>query len=95
MLENAQFHDALFETPKLSSKAINDIAATLGLDIKKFQKDMASPLIQQKLATDLRDAQEAGVTGTPTIFINGVKLKSRSLPAIQKIIDQELAKKTN
>ncbi len=90
-----EFHDALFETPKLSSKAINDIAATLGLDIKKFQKDMASPLIQQKLAKDLRDAQEAGVTGTPTIFINGVKLKNRTLPAIQKLIDEELAKKNN
>ena len=88
-----EFHDALFDLPKLSTKAIDGIAAKLGLDVAKFTKDMNSPQIRQKLNIDLRDAQEAGVTGTPTIFINGTKLKSRTLPAIQKIIDEELAAK--
>ncbi len=90
-----EFHDALFATPKLSAKAINDIAVTLGLNIEQFKKDMNSPQIKQKLAKDLQDAKESGVTGTPTIFINGTKLKSRTLPAIQKIIDEELAKKAD
>ncbi len=90
-----EFHDALFEAPKLSSKVIDDIAVSLGLDMQKYKKDMASQLIRQKLAQDLQDAQEAGVTGTPTIFVNGIKLQSRTLPAIQKLIDDELAKKAN
>ena len=90
-----EFHDALFATPKLSTKAINDIAVQLGLDVAQFTKDMNSPQTQQKLGKDLRDAKESGVTGTPTIFINGTKLKNRSLPAIQKIIDEELAKKAD
>ena len=90
-----EFHDALFATPKLSTKAINDIAVKLGLDIAKFTKDMNSPEVRQRLGKDLRDAKEAGVTGTPTIFINGTKLKNRTLPAIQKIIDEELAKKAD
>ncbi len=89
-----EFHDELFaNSPKLDPKAIDDIATKLDLDIAKFKTDMNSPVIRQKLAKDLHDAQEAGVTGTPTIFVNGIKLKSRSLPAIQKLIDEELAQK--
>jgi protein-disulfide isomerase len=88
-----EFHDALFATPKLSTKSINDIAVLLSLDIAQFTKDMNSPEIRQRLAKDLLDAKGAGVTGTPTIFVNGTKLKSRSLPAFQKLIDDELAKK--
>ena len=89
-----EFHDELFATsPKLDPKTINEIATKLGLDIAKFNTDMKSPAIRQKLAKDLRDAQEVGVTGTPTIFVDGIKLKSRNLPAIQKLIDDELALK--
>lgn len=89
-----EFHDALFETPKLNATTIDTIAAKLELDVKKLKEDMISPQIQQKLAKDIFDAQEAGVRGTPTIIINGMLLKERTLPAIQKIIDKELAKKT-
>lgn len=87
-----EFHDELFATPKLTTESIQAIAKKLNLDIEKFQMDMVSPEIQQKLAIDLADAQQAGVTGTPTVFINGVKVKTRTLPAMQKIIDEELAK---
>ena len=92
-----EFHDELFAiSPKLDPKTIDGIATKLGIDIAKFKTDMTSPAIQQKLAKDLQDAQEAGVTGTPTIFVNGVKLKSRALPALQKLIDEELvAQKAN
>jgi len=91
-----EFHDELFAiSPKLDPKAIIDLATKLELDITKFKADLKSPVIRQKLAKDLRDAQEAGVTGTPTIFVNGVKLKSRTLPAIQKLIDEEIAQKAN
>jgi protein-disulfide isomerase len=89
-----EFHDELFAiSPKLSQNDLDGVAKKLGLNMARFKKDMASPAIQQKLAKDLKDAQEAGVTGTPTIFVNGVKVKNRSLPAIQKLIDEEIAQK--
>lgn len=88
-----EFHDALFKVPKLNATSVDTIATALGLDVKKLKEDMVSPQIQQKLAKDAFDAQEAGVRGTPTIFINGKLLKERTLPAIQKIIDEELPKK--
>jgi len=89
-----EFHDELFAiSPKLSPKDINGIATKLGLDIAKFTKDMESPSIKQQLAKDIKDAGDAGVTGTPTIFVNGLKVKKRSLSAIQKLIDEEIAQK--
>lgn len=87
-----EYHDELFATPKLNKNSFDAIATKLGLDLVKFKKDSVSPAIQQQLAKDLQDAKEAGVTGTPTIFINGVKLKKRDLPSFQKLIDEELAK---
>ena len=53
---------------------------------------MASQEIRQKIYTDIQDAQQAGVTGTPTIFINGRLLKNRSLQGFQELIDKELKK---
>lgn len=85
-----EFHDKLFASPKLNSKTIDDIAVTLNLDLEKYKKDKSSNAIRQKIATDIRDANEAGVTGTPTVFINGRLLKDRTPEAIQDIIDNEL-----
>lgn len=87
-----EFHDKLFAAKKLSKEVINEIAVELNLDIEKFNKDMASPQIQAKIQKDLIDAQKAGVTGTPTIFINGRKPQQRSPEGFQAIIDDELSK---
>ena len=85
-----EFHDKLFAVEKLSDEAINNVAVELQLDMAQFNKDMNSPEIRQMVNKDLLDAQKAGVTGTPTIFINGKKLKNRSLAGFQAMIDREL-----
>ncbi len=87
-----EFHDDLFTTPKLNSKSIDNIAIKLGLDMEKYKKAKASQNVRQKIAIDMQDANKAGVTGTPTIFINGRLLKNRSLQGFQKFIDSELSK---
>jgi len=87
-----EFHDRLFALGKLSKEAIDKIAVELNLDIAKFQQDMASPKIQAAINKDLQDAQKAGVTGTPTPFINGRIPKQRSLEGFQTIINNELLK---
>jgi protein-disulfide isomerase len=88
-----EFHDRLFAEKKLSKVSIARIAQELNLDIVRFEKDMASPEIQARINKDLQDAQKAGVTGTPTAFINGRLLKQRSLEGFQAIIDDELRKR--
>ncbi len=85
-----EFHDELFSASKMNSKVINDIAIKLGLDMEKYEKAKSSQRIRQKISTDLQDANKAGVTGTPTIFVNGRLLKNRSLQGFQEVIDNEL-----
>lgn len=88
-----QMHDALFAAGKLSADKINSIAQEVGLDMERFNKDRVGQVAQQALDKDLRDAQEAGVNSTPTIYVNGRKLQNRTLDEIQKMIDEELAGK--
>lgn len=89
-----QLHDALFALPKaqFNKEGINKAAEGVGLDMAQFTKDMASPESKQKLAKDLASAKQAEVSGTPTLFVNGRRVKSRGPGAVQKMIDQETAK---
>ena len=87
-----EYHDELFLTPKLNNNTFEAIAKKLGLDLNQFRADLQSPTVHQQLAKDLQDAKEAGVSGTPTIFVNGIKVKRRELSVIQKLIDEALAK---
>jgi protein-disulfide isomerase len=64
----------------------------MGLDLKKFSLDLMRPSIRKQIELDAVDAKKAGVTGTPAIFVNGRKLKTRSFDAMSKLIDSELAK---
>ncbi len=89
-----EFHDRLFAEPKLTKEAIDKIAVDLQLDIPRFEQDMASPKINAAIEKDLQDAQKAGVTGTPTPFINGRLPKQRNLEGFQAIINDELGKLT-
>lgn len=84
------FHDRLFAEQKLTEESIKKTAADLKLDMPRFEKDMESAKVQSALQKDMLDAQNAGVTGTPTIFINGRTPKQRSLEGLQSIIDDEL-----
>jgi len=88
-----QMHDALFNSRPLSKKSIDEAAGTIGLDMEKFKKDMADPASRQQVLKDMMDASKADVSGTPTLFVNGHRVKDRSLPAIQAMIDKELKSK--
>ena len=78
-----EFHDEAFSAKDLSKKSLDTIAAKLGLN---------APDVQQRFAKDAKEAQDAGVRGTPTVFINGQRLKNRSLKGFQALIDKELSK---
>jgi protein-disulfide isomerase len=87
-----EYHDELFiNQNSLGSEKYLEIAESLGLNIKKFSLDMMRPSLRQKIEQDVADAKKAGVTGTPTIFVNGRILKKRDFSAISKLIDDELA----
>jgi len=88
-----EYHDQLFlQEGRLYKEKYLEIAQKMDLDMKKFSLDMMRPSIRKKVEQDIADAEKAGITGTPVIFVNGRKLKKRELGSISKLIDEELAK---
>jgi protein-disulfide isomerase len=85
------FHDRLFENYKqLSDQKIKDIARDLGFDVEKFEKKMKDPGILSQIRQDVLDGNQAGVRGTPTVYIGGRLLKNWSPKEFQTLIDKEL-----
>ena len=87
-----EYHDELYlNQNSLSNEKYIEIAQNLGLELKKFSLDIMRPSLRKKVEEDIQDAQKAGVTGTPAIFVNGRKLKIRDFQTLSKLIDAELA----
>ena len=69
-----EMHDALYgREPPIDESALLEIAASLGLDMQRFERDRREPALRQRVDEDLADGRRNGVTGTPTIFIDGVR----------------------
>ena len=88
-----KFHDQLFlEYNKLNDLKIKEIAQNLGLNGEEFEKMMKNPKILAKIQQDILDGRQAGVTGTPTVFVNGRRLRDWSPNGLQMLIDKALEK---
>ena len=67
-----EMHDALYENqPALSPVLIVALAQGLGLDIERFNEDVASGRFRERVKRDFMGGVRSGVAGTPTFFING------------------------
>ena len=87
-----EYHDKLFAEKKINSASFERIASELNLDLKKFKADMQSTENINHLRSDMVEAQQLGITSTPSIFVNGRKLKERSTGGFQTLIDEEMEK---
>ncbi|MCP4690558.1 MAG: thioredoxin domain-containing protein [Desulfobacterales bacterium] len=88
-----EFHDKLFQLDaELDDEKIMKIAADLKLDAARFNAAKDAPETMEKIRGDWQAGYEAGVNGTPALFINGRKLRRRSLEDFQEAIDKELRK---
>jgi protein-disulfide isomerase len=88
-----EFHDRLFaDFNSINDQKIKDIARELGYKTAEFEKQMADSRILSRIRQDMQDGTAAGVRGTPTVFVNGRRLKNRTLKGFQDLIDKELEK---
>jgi protein-disulfide isomerase len=75
-----EMHDLLYEHQSAWSEAKNvqplfgAYAANLGLDVDRFQKDMQTPEVNARVASDMELGVSRGVMNTPTLFINGSQI---------------------
>lgn len=89
-----EMHDKLYQNQeKLTDDDLRRYAQELGLDIKRFDKDLDSPQLQEKVLKDKEDGLKAGVSGTPAFFINGIYISgNQPFEKFKELIEAELAK---
>lgn len=69
-------HDKLFLSQGISERQeILSLAAQIGLDLERFIECFDTNKYAQAVIEDYEDAYSLGITGTPTWFINGLRLE--------------------
>lgn len=92
-----EFHDVLFEASSKRQLAATDedmvkYAQKAGLDVDRFKKDMATKKAEYEKAVneDYSEGQRVDVRGTPTLYLNGKKVRNRSVAGLSEEIDELL-----
>ncbi len=91
-----QMHDAMFaHHDELSRATIDTLAKQIGLNMNRFGTDIDSPQVHETVIRDQQDGDQAGVQGTPTIFIDGQRYNGPiSLNYLKLVLDAELKHQT-
>lgn len=87
-----EMHDKIFDNQRaIDVNSLKTYASELGLDTDQFNSCLDSGKYASEVQKDLSDGQAAGVSGTPTFFINGKKLVgAQPYEAFEQVINQEL-----
>jgi protein-disulfide isomerase len=97
------YHDVLYRNQSSWSPSpsppVSDFvryAAQVGLDQDRFSSCLRSDRYADVVTANMRLGEELGVTGTPTVMVNGAGVTRRigenSLPAIQAAVDEILGR---
>lgn len=80
---------------QLSDAKYEEIAKSIGLNIKRFKKDLQDndAAWDKLIQDDLNLGMQVDVRGTPTYYLNGKKTMARSLEAFKAEIDKILGEK--
>lgn len=84
-----EMQDMLFEhQDRLEDGDLVGYASSLGLDLQKFEEDMASKGVADRIARDRALGAKVGVASTPTLFINGRRF-TESLRNLEAYLAEE------
>jgi protein-disulfide isomerase len=77
-----------------SAPDLERYAEELHLNMAKFRAALDSGKYKEKIQKDVADGNKIGATGTPTFFVNGIKVEGAvPFDNFKTVIDAELAKK--
>jgi protein-disulfide isomerase len=69
-----EMHDLLYENQKrLGDQDLRAYAEKLGLDVEKFDKELAEHVHAPRVREDFMSGVRSGVNGTPSFYIDGVR----------------------
>jgi Na+:H+ antiporter, NhaA family len=69
-----EMHDALYAARgELGLDSVLAAARSVGLDVERVRAELAAGAHAARVEEDVRSGRAAGVNGTPTFFVNGVR----------------------
>jgi protein-disulfide isomerase/uncharacterized membrane protein len=86
------YHDRVFANPPANPGAADAqrYAAEAGLDATAFEACLKTPRTRETLVAQIAEGQAGGVSGTPTLFVNGRRLPR--LNDFTQAVDKEAAR---
>ncbi len=94
-----EYHDLLYENQgsknagAFSDESLIGFAREAGLDVEQFESSFEDGKYENVVEQVFREAQDAGIQGTPTYFINGrILVGAQPLEVFEQVIEEELAK---
>jgi protein-disulfide isomerase len=89
-----EMHDLIFANfAKVNEVMFKDFATKLNLDMNKFLADFSGTKYDNLIQQDINLGRKAGVTGTPSLFMNGKRMQRRSFDDFKQAIDAILNQK--
>jgi protein-disulfide isomerase len=96
-----EMHDIIYQNQKNWEKAEDarplfiQYARDLKLDADQLSRDMDSPAVQARVTADYNRGIALGVTGTPTLFMNGRQMNPAAVTpeGLRMALDYMLGKK--
>ncbi len=89
-----EMHDLIFEKYSTVNEAMfKEFAGKLNLDMTRFNADYSSNKYDNLIQQDINLGRTAGVTGTPSLFLNGKRMQRRSFDDFKTAIDAIIKKK--
>lgn len=94
-----EMHDMIYEHQKDWHESFDvrpifeGYATKIGLNLEQFRKDSTGETVEHRIFLDGKRAHTMGVTGTPTVFMNGREVPFESLAPekLRVLINTELA----
>ncbi len=85
-------HDALYDHYQdLSRKSILALAQKAGLNMERFENDIDSTEVRETVVRDVQDGNDAGVEGTPSLYVDGQRYNGPILmSALKPVVSEEL-----
>ena len=69
-----EMHDCLYEhQQELDDNHLRQYALELGMDVTRFDEEMAKHVHTSRVREDFMSGIHSGVNGTPTFYINGIR----------------------
>jgi protein-disulfide isomerase len=81
----------LFKNQKaLETEKLKEYASQVGLDRKRFDAALDSHKYAGRVKQDLVDGEKVGIDSTPTLFINGKRVRARTREDLKAAIEAAL-----